>query len=480
MSAAFTKPFSRGVPSNWPIWLLLLAAALALALLPLPLALAMVAAITFALALLIWPVLGLYALIIAIPFSAILRLPLGPTSIGVTDLLVAATTFAWFLQHATHRSQFAIPNLKPTPLLWLLLPFAIALLYSTLAAQSLEQAIPELVKWAEVIIIYFLGTQLLDERQRLPFVGVVLAAASIEALIGLRQFVFRIGPEAFELGRYLRAYGSFGQPNPYAGYLGLTLPLALAITLWATETALRPQLPSRLKLQHAAIACISLGFWLIIAAGIVASWSRAAWLGVVLSTLAVLALYSLSGRLLILLGGIFLIIAYPILPAGIVARLSDVFIYFGTWNARAVVITDQNFSVLERVAHWQAAWEMFADNIWLGIGVGNWDEIYPRYLIDPWFDAMGHAHNVLFHYAAVAGLFGLFTYLWLWIGSLVAAFIAVIRNTDLNRAIAIGVFGLLVHLSIHNQLDNLWVQGMPLLVALALSLLLFPVNRKDS
>ena len=474
----------------------MLGSALALAVLPVQLAAMLVAGVIFTLALLLNPAVGLYALALAIPFSAVARLPLGPTAIGVTDLLVAATGFAWFLQvvggkwqvasgkwqvasgrsqvagdatHHTPRTTHHAP--RSSPLLWLILPFATVLLYSTLTAQSLEQAIPELIKWAEVALVYFLGVQLLDERQRLPFVLVILLAAAGEALIGLRQFVFRIGPEAFELGRFLRAYGTFGQPNPYAGYLGLALPLGLALSLWASEAAWRQKKQPGRALRSGLLALFILSLTAIIAAGVVASWSRGAWLGVAVSAVAVLALYSFSGRVLIFLGALTAVVAYPLLPTAITARLSDIARYFGVWNARGVLVTDENFSVLERVAHWQAAWEMFADHPWLGIGVGNWDVAYPRYAIGQWFDPMGHAHNVLFHYAAVAGILGALSYLWLWLGSLVAAFIAVIRNAGLNRAIAIGVFGLLVHLSIHNQLDNLWVQGMPLLIALALSLL---------
>jgi len=475
-------------------WLLIILTAILLALLPLKLAALLIAGAAFTLALLLWPVIGLFALALVIPFSAVLRLPMGPTSIGVTDLLVSATGFAWFLRFVGSREWAARGRgqgdtarntqhvIKKSPLLWLILPFGIVLLYSTLAAQSLEQAIPELIKWAEVALVYFLGVQLLDERHRLPFVMFLLLAAAGEAVIGMRQFMFRIGPEAFELGRFLRAYGTFGQPNPYAGYLGLALPLSLALSLWAGQKAWEHRKQSgQAALRSGLLALFILGLTAIIAGGIVASWSRGAWLGVAASVVAVLALYSLSGRILILLGALAGFILLPVLPASITARLADIARYFGTWNVRTVLVTDENFSVMERVAHWQVAWEMFADHPWLGVGVGNWDVVYPRYAIDQWFDSMGHAHNVLFHYAAVAGILGALTYLWLWLGSLVAAFVAIIRNIGLNRAIAIGVFGLLVHLSIHNQLDNLWVQGMPLMIALALSLLVSqpPATEQD-
>lgn len=482
---------SLAIGQHFGVWLMILLIAALLALLPIQAAAILVAGVTFALAVLLRPVIGLFALALAIPFSAVLRLPLGPTSIGVTDLLVGATGFAWFLRfvgskewgargitdHGARNTQQVI---KKSPLLWLILPFAIVLLYSTLAAQSLEHAIPELIKWTEVALVYFLGVQMLDEGHRLPFTLLLLLAAAGEAVIGLRQFVFRIGPEAFELGRFLRAYGTFGQPNPYAGYLGLALPLGLALSLWAGHKAWTQRKQWGQAIRSGFLALFILGLTVIIAGGIVASWSRGAWLGVAASTIAVLALYSLSGRYLVLLGAAAGFILLPVLPTAITARLSEISRYFGVWNVRGVLVTDENFSVLERVAHWQAAWEMFADHPWLGVGVGNWDTVYPRYAIDQWFDSMGHAHNVLFHYAAVAGVLGALTYLWLWLGSLGAAFIAIIRNTGLNRAIAIGVFGLLVHLSIHNQLDNLWVQGMPLLVALTLSLLVLQPPATES
>ncbi|NOX64165.1 MAG: hypothetical protein GXP42_19850 [Chloroflexi bacterium] len=447
------------------LWFGLLAVAAMLAALPPEWSAALLIATAFGLTLVIWPVAGLFALALVIPFSAVARTPLGPASVGVTDIMLGAAALAWFWRRAVERPR---PPLAPAPLLWIILPLAFALLYSTLPARSLRAAIPELVKWAEVGAAYFLGAQLLSPRLRLPFALTLLLAATVEALIGWRQFYFGIGPEAFELGRFLRAYGTFGQPNPYAGYLGLSLPLGLALGLWSVRRLWRSR--SR-DLTRLFLSMAIWGMTITILAGILASGSRGAWLGVIASTIAVLALDSLASRALLLLGAGATALAAPLLPSFITARLAAIPAYFGVWNARGAVVTDENFAILERVAHWQAGWEMFADNFWLGVGVGNWDIVYPQYAIDRWLDPLGHAHNALFHYAAVAGIFGALAYLMLWLGALTAAFRAVLRTRALARALAIGVVGLLVHLSVHNLIDNLWVQGMPLLVALALSLL---------
>lgn len=456
--------------ARWPGHTVLLLALLALliAILPTGQSAALLVATTATVLLLRWPVLGLYGLALALPVGPLFRWPLGPAAVGMLDVLLAMTVAAWFLRQVAMR-----PALRPTPLLWLLAPFATVLLFSTLAAQSLTEALPELVKWAEVLLLYFVAAQMLTPRHRLGVVLALLLAATGESLIGLRQFWLRIGPEAYQLGAYLRAYGTFGQPNPYAGYLGLNLPLGLALTLgWGQ--ALSHQTGFRSRMKVLSFLLITAAMTLLIGLGLLASWSRGGWLGAVVAAIAVLALASGRSRMLLLAGAAATVLVYPLLPPAMSQRLSDIGTYFGLWNARNIPITDANFAILERVAHWQAAWEMFADHFWLGVGIGNWDVSYPAYAIPPWFDAMGHAHNVLFHYAAVAGIFGALSYAWMWLGSLAVALRSAVSPLTQQRFIAIGIVGLLLHLSIHNQFDNLFVQGMPLLFALALSLLPLP------
>lgn len=443
--------------------------ALLLARLPVMWSAGVIAVAALGLLMLLHPVSGLYALALAIPLSPHLRLPLDNAGLSLNDILIAAVFLAWSMRTIARRNP-----LRPAPLLWLILPFGLALAFSTLAATSLEEALPELIKWAEVVVVYFLGAQLLTPRHRLPFAITLLTAAALESLVGLRQFFFRLGPDAYLLGGFLRAYGTFGQPNPYAGYLGLALPLALALTFWATAEMRQDRRPfSLLRIVFYAGLCSLIG------AGLIASWSRGAWLGAAAAGLAILALASVSGRLALAAGAVAVLLAWPVLPTALTARLAEISAYFGVWNARGIPINDANFSVLERVAHWQVAWEMFADHPWLGIGIGNWAVVYPRYAFAPWTDPLGHAHNVLFHFAAEAGIFGALAFLWFWLGSLAAALRSAFRSHGRDRAIAIGVFGLLVHLSVHNQFDNLLVQGMPLVVALALALLPFESRQVD-
>ena len=49
-----------------------------------------------------------------------------------------------------------------------------------------------------------------------------------------------------------------------------------------------------------------------------------------------------------------------LLPASLVNRVSELQQFVGLVNIRPVEVTDANFSVIERIAHWQAALGMWA------------------------------------------------------------------------------------------------------------------------
>jgi O-antigen ligase len=136
-----------------------------------------------------------------------------------------------------------------------------------------------------------------------------------------------------------------------------------------------------------------------------------------------------------------------------------------------VKVTDENYAIVERMAHWQAAWEMFKERPWLGVGIGNYEPVYPAYSLPGWKEPLGHAHNYYLNIAAEAGLVGLFAYLILWGSAFWQALKAIRRSEGFWRGVAVGIFGVLVHLSAHNLFDNLYVQNMYVHIAILLGLI---------
>jgi O-antigen ligase len=152
-------------------------------------------------------------------------------------------------------------------------------------------------------------------------------------------------------------------------------------------------------------------------------------------------------------------------------RLRDAVSFTSISDISTVEVNDANFAAIERLAHWQAASEMWRDHFWLGVGFGNYAVIYPVYAVGRWLDPLGHAHNYLLNIGAEAGLTGITAYLIFWILTFRVSFLALQRSDGFNRALIAGGVGILVHLHIHNFFDNLYVQGMYLHVAIILALI---------
>ena len=443
----------------------------ALAVLPIKWAALLLVGGIAAVGVLIHPALTLCLLPFAVPFGSLREITLGPVNVGGAELLLAVLVGTWLAQSAARR-RIVVPRAS------LMVPLAVFLgaqLLSVLAATSLELSAKEIVKWVEVMIIYGLLAQEADDRLARWTVWAIFAAASAEAALGIYQFLARLGPEGFVLfGRFMRSYGHFAQPNPFAGYLGLCFPLALALSLDAL-----PRLSKALRGGAAELAALlPMGAAVVTGTAMVTSWSRGAWVGLVASTATVVLLRSRRALLLGLAAGACLVLALAmggarLVPAALTQRTADLIPLASGVDLAHVEVNDANWAVLERMAHWQAAAGMFNDRPWLGVGIGNYPVAYGRYAVGRWRDPLGHAHNYYLNIAAEAGLVGFVAYLLLVTACLVEAW-RVIRRTRGSgwwNAVALGVLGILVHLNVHNLFDNLYVHSMNVQLGLALGLL---------
>ena len=84
------------------------------------------------------------------------------------------------------------------------------------------------------------------------------------------------------------------------------------------------------------------------------------------------------------------------IPSSLTDRMADLPTYLGLgmWEVVRQPITDSNFSVIERLAHWIAALRMWELSPWLGIGPGNYAAVYPQVRLPRWEEPLGHAHNI--------------------------------------------------------------------------------------
>jgi O-antigen ligase len=466
--------------------LVLIALAFTLALMPLPtLALALFYTLLFLLAL-IDPIFGLYWAILSVPVQELVHLPGG---VSYTQGAMLLALGAWALHVLAHPerpifNQRHDGDTSVTPQIWLWGAFLWALLLAlAFSPYSRTEAIKELLRWAEAFLIWLMVPAL--ARRRWQIAGLIvclLLAPATEAVVGVTQFLTGNGPPSFRIAPtlvFVRAYGTIGQPNSFAGYMNMAWPLATAIFgFWILDFGL--SVKSKIHNPKSKIL-ILLGSWfsvLLLLSALAASLSRGAWVGaacgVVGMTLALgprarrWALAALGlGALALALGGAGL------LPEILANRLASITRYLTIFDAGTVAITPQNFAVVERMAQIQAGWRMFLTHPLTGVGPGNYTIAYPAFAVGTWYASRGHAHNYYIHMLAETGVVGALAYLALLAG-VVRQAIATLRaeNGTIWRSAAVGCCGIIAAVIGHDLFENLHVLSMGIQLAAVWSLLI--------
>ncbi|MCB9003600.1 MAG: O-antigen ligase family protein [Ardenticatenaceae bacterium] len=411
-------------------------------------------------------------------------------------------TLALWLARGMRQRRIVLPK---TPLTVPLLLFIYITLITLLDAPSLAFGLKEVAKWVEMLLLIWLALDLTADLppRRAPWIlfGMLALAALGQGLFGIYQFVWRgEAPEHFMvLGRFYRAFGTFDQPNPYGGYMNLTAMLSLGALVGVVSNQWSVVSGQWRKLFTAYWLLLT-DHWILMTGlvtavtltGVLVSWSRGAWLGLVGGT-AVLVLFlprkRWQGAALLLaagvaLGGLLLVGTYfNRLPAGVMERITSGFTQdLSMTDVRGVDITDTNFAVVERLAHWQAALGMARDNLWLGVGFGNYEPVYPDYRLINWAAPLGHAHNYYLNLLAETGVLGLAAYVLFWTAVFWQNIVLLRRLNWPQRGLALGLLAAWTALAVHQLVDKLYVNNIyiHLGVMLGLQQVLFREVKRDA
>ena len=441
---------------------------------------------------------ALYLLPLTVPWGS---LDVIGGNITSTDILVALLAASWLLGFTLRpfvargmrnsgpldREDFNIP----LPLAISAVVLVLAMLTSFVGTANLHNSIKEIVKWSELLVILLLGTQYIRTRRHVWTLVIMMCLAGLsQAIFGYAQIFFDLGPVSFVRDASLRVYGTFGQPNPYAGYINMTLALALALFLlgqgWKTRIlAACVALP----LAGVEIYSQSKGGWIALGAAILFIMivgfpklrvlAHVGWIG----TLGVTAAY-LAGK-------------FP------VRLIEPILMKIGVIDISFTAPSNANYANSERVAHWLAGINMFQDHPFFGVGIGNYQDVYTQYYVGIFVLPLGHAHNYYINIAAEAGLLGVVAFLLF----LIAVFIyggrsyrtivqrcqrlakclknpqsstatertILLRRMGIavnDRALVIGLLASLITVCVHNLVDNLYVHAMTSLFALLIVLLI--------
>jgi O-antigen ligase len=260
--------------------------------------------------------------------------------------------------------------------------------------------------------------------------------------------------------------------------MGLSLPLALGLA-WGhlSQAWARWRTGQSARLEPGVLAAMYGVFALLLLAGLIASWGRGAWMGFGVAGI-VMVFFAPRKRwqgALLLAVGVGLVAGLWLagyMPLGVQQRIDNALTEFtGFGDVRAVPISDENFAIVERLAHWQAAFYMASDHPLIGVGLGNYEVAYPEYGLPSWPRALGHAHNDYLNTLAETGIIGLAGYLVGW------AFIVYWTLESLRgagpvlRGLSLGLLGTWTHLAVHSMVDKLYVNNLFLHIGVMLGLL---------
>lgn len=462
------------------------------------------------------PRVALYLMPIAVPWGSVDTLDIAGLNLNSADLLVVFLCLGWLigfiLRPVSVYGQVGSKDREGWNVSGYLVA-AMLLLIGTMflsikGATSISLSLKEISKWLEFLVLVLLGAQYVRTRKQIWIIIVVVCLAGItQAAYGYIQAVFDLGPEAFIRAANLRVYGTFGQPNPYAGYINIPLSIALALMLLGNNWTTR-------LLAGLAAAILGGAEYLTqsrggqIALVVVVLFVVIVGMPRLRKPLALLGLFSL---------GIVALFLVEWIPAYV---LTPVFSKLGLTQISFTNPNADDYPTAERLAHWIAGLRMFFDHPLTGVGIGNYPAVYSQYYVTIFVNSLGHAHNYYINIAAETGVIGLTAFLLFLLAIFVAGGSAVravskqymqakaqspgvppviekplgLRNKLIllaqpwemaayyrpqgawavvahlknDRALAIGLLAALLSVCVHNLVDDLYVHSMTNLIALLL------------
>jgi putative inorganic carbon (HCO3(-)) transporter len=282
---------------------------------------------------------------------------------------------------------------------WLLVVLAVVVVATGFSPVP-QAAFKGLLKLLSYLGVYALARQLLT---RAPgwwdrIVAALLAGELITSVIGIRQLY----GDTSALARWsdansvaegtIRIYSTLENPNLLGGFLLATLPLAVvALVRW--QGAAR---------RLFALACLVFGL-----IALVLTYSRGAWMGLVVALAAIGLLLTLRATrqwppfwrralpLLLLGGGAVLLVV-------LISQVEPLRV-----RVMSLVAGREDSSNNFRINVWTAVLQMIQDRPWIGIGPGNdaFNLIYPQYQ-QPKFNALS-AYSIPLELLVEAGIPGL-------------------------------------------------------------------------
>ena len=342
--------------------------------------------------------------VLAIPLSV--KLTLGGTAISFPAELLAGVIGAFYLIYSLLSSEKTAGALFRHPLTLLVLLdigwLTVASLFSELPVISLKRLV---VRVAFMVVFFFLFSRLFANYRIITRIWLLYAIGLVVPI--LSTLYNHSHYEFAKAVSYMMTLPFYNDHTQYATTIAYVLPVLVLLIL----------LPERFGMQRShRLFLIPLAMLLL--TGEVFSWSRAAWLSILVAMLFTALVVFLRFRLWhfmlisIVAGGVaysYRVEIYQrIEKVDAVSRARDV-----EEHLESVVNIQTDASNLERINRWSSAIRMFRDRPLTGFGPGTYQFMYGPYQITSEMTRIstnhgekGNAHSEYLTYLSETGIIG--------------------------------------------------------------------------
>jgi O-antigen ligase len=386
--------------------------------------------------------LGIIFVVISIPFEGLINLnsisayPLE----AVLSILVFICIFKLIV-----RGENYFGNKK---LVFYYLPFMLCILLSALKSMEFSLTVKEIVRWLELIIVYFLTINLINDHKKVRvLLYFMILTTAVVSICGIVNYL--AGIANISAGRP-GAYSFFGHPNALAGYVNLIIPVLFGMLMTGAF------LWERITLG--AFAVLSIMTWFL-------AFSRSAWISLILTMIIIFFLTKVKKRIAIILPMLFAVFAITLLSSNI----KDDFM-------RRLGLQE----VEDRAMFYPIGYNMVKDDLIFGIGIGN----YP--LLIKKFTKMGlviqtNLHSLYLQVFVETGLMGLCAFVF-WLACIIKYLMNALKSLEKFRdySLFVGLVGGVIVYLFNNLANVLTVHGIHLQWGIILGLAVVLTQFRES
>ncbi len=331
-----------------------------------------------------------------------------------------------FLVHAISNNEFTF---KKSSFNVVVVFFVISLVWGCINSFDFMSSVKQVMVHFSFIIFYFILTNVIrTKKQWLALIKVFMLSAFLVGLYGIAQNFLGVSSteswidEEMFSDIKLRVYSFFNNPNVLGEFLVLTIPVALAL-MW-----------NKVKEGHKVIYAVLL---LSLMMCMIFTWSRGAWLGMLISTALFLAI---SDKRWIFVGVLAIFLIPVLLHFSGNTAIIERFLSIGN---------TADTSTAYRVSIWRSAIDIIKDFWVCGIGIGSdaFTTVYPSYSLAGAKFAL-HSHNLYLQFWVETGIIGIVSLISVLLGFLKTVFslpvIKNIKNNDISKilvALGTGIVG---------------------------------------